>query len=256
MPGGEALAGLSEHGGGNRVRLVQHYPAYLDLRGRTCVVVGGGEIAERKVKSLLGAGARVTVIGPTLTPGLAALAETHEIMHHGRTFRRGDLAGAVLAYAATDDQRLHIEIAAEASETQVLLNVVDCASLCSFLAPAVIRRGPVSVAVSTGGASPALAKRLSADLEKAVGPEYGLAATILGKLRPIVAAIEPEQAGRARVFAALVDSPLIEALRAGDAAAIDDILTRTIGSGTTLEALGISLAPGGGRSRDDGTRTS
>lgn len=230
---------------------MRYYPVYLDLRGRPCVVVGGGEIAARKVEGLLAAGARVTVVSPSVTPALVAMAETHEIMYHARPYRRGDLEGAVLAFAATDDETLHAEIAAEAAAAAVLLNVVDQPRLCGFIVPALVTRGAVSVAVSTGGASPALARHLREEIEKAVGPEYGLAAVILGKLRPIVGAAEAEPDGRARVFTALTGSPLLAALRARDAAAIDAVLEEHVGAGTTLATLGVSLDAAGASHRDD-----
>ena len=230
---------------------MRYYPVYLDLRGRSCVVVGGGEVATRKVESLLAAGARVTVVSPSVSATLAAMTETHEILHHARPYRRGDLQGAVLAYAATNDKALHAEIAAEAAAASVLLNVVDRPSFCSFIAPALMTRGAVSVAVSTGGASPALASRLRRDIEKTVGPEYGLAAAILGELRPIVGGAEIAPAERARVFRALADSPLLGALRARDAAAVDAILEAHVGPGTTLAVLGVSLDAAGTPHRDD-----
>lgn len=224
---------------------MQHYPAYLDLRGRPCIVIGGGEIAARKVASLLEAGARVTVVSPTLTAELQALADTHEVVHHPRAYRRGDLAGAWLAYAATDDEAVHAEIAAEAAEARVFVNVVDQPRFCGFIVPAVVRRGPVSVAVSTGGASPALAKQLARELDATLGAEWGLAARVLGALRARLAA--GDAAGRARTFAALAGAPLLRALRARDAARVDALLTEHVGTPTTLADLGIDLAAGADR---------
>lgn len=220
---------------------MQYHPVYLDLRGRPCVVLGGGEVATRKAEGLLAAGARVTVVSPTLMPVLAALAETHEIVHHARPYRPGDLAGAVLAYAATDDTAVQTAAAAEAAASGVWLNVVDRPQLCSFIVPAVVKRGPVSVAVSTGGASPALARRLREVLEGAIGPEYGLAATILGRIRPLVSAKRADAEARAATFAALVASPLLDSLRARDAHAVDALLAEHVGPGTTLATLGVSL---------------
>jgi precorrin-2 dehydrogenase / sirohydrochlorin ferrochelatase len=205
------------------------------------MVIGGGEIAERKVESLLAAGARVTVVSPEVTTGLAALADTHEIVHHARPYRAGDLAGAVLAFAATDDQALHAAIAADASASGVLVNVVDRPQLCGFIMPAVVTRGDVTVAVSTGGTSPALARRIKRELEAALGDEYALAAEILGKLRPLVATAEPEQPARARLFTTLADAPLLDALRARDTARVDAILADVVGPETTLARLGVSL---------------
>ncbi len=223
---------------------MQYYPAYLELRGHPCVVIGGGRIAERKVTSLLDAGARVTVVSPIVTAGLVALADTHEIMHHPRVYRRGDLTGAWLAYAATNDDAVHAEIAAEAAEARVFLNVVDRPALCSFIVPAIVIRDPVAIAVSTGGASPALAKRLARELDATVGPEWGLAARILGTVR---ARLGGDVARRARSFTALADGPLLDALRARDVAAVDALLGEHVGPATTLADLGISLDEGATR---------
>jgi siroheme synthase-like protein len=220
---------------------VQYHPVHLDLRGRPCVVVGGGEVARHKVENLLEAGARVTVVSPTVVPALAALAETHEIVHHPRPYRTGDLTGAALAYVAVDDTAVQTAVAAEAGVTGVFVNVVDAPPLCTFIAPAIVRRGPVVVAISTGGASPALARRMREELETRVGAEYGLAATILAKLRPLVRAAHPDATARTRTFARLVDGPLLDALRARDVAGVDAILREAVGDGATLAALGVSL---------------
>jgi precorrin-2 dehydrogenase / sirohydrochlorin ferrochelatase len=221
---------------------VQYYPAHLDLRGHPCVVIGGGEVAERKVNTLLEAGARVTIVSPTLTATLAALADTHEIVHHARPYRRGDLAGAWLAYAATGDEAVHAEAAAEAAEARVFLNVVDRPQLCGFIVPAIVDRDPVTIAVSTGGASPALAKRLAAELRATVGPEWGLAARVLGALRRHLP--ERDAAARTRVFTALADAPLLAALRRGDAAQVDALLASHAGPAVTLAKLGVDLRGG------------
>jgi len=244
-----ARAALSAGRSDNSVPFVQYYPVYLDLRGRPCLVVGGGEIAARKVEGLLAAGARVTVVSPTLGPALTGLAETHEILHHARPYRPGDLAGVALAFAATDDPELHAAIAGEAAAAGVPLNVVDRPAFCTFIAPAILARGTVTLAISTGGASPALAAHLRRELEGVVGPEYALAAEILGKLRPLVTAAHAEQAGRARVFAALAGAPLLAALRAGDTGAIDALLATHVGAGTTLASLGVTLDAAGGSRR-------
>jgi precorrin-2 dehydrogenase/sirohydrochlorin ferrochelatase len=223
--------------------LVQYFPVYLDLRGRSCVVVGGGEVATRKVQSALEAGARVTVVSPTTTAALAALAETHEVVHHARRYRRGDLAGAFLAFAATDDPALDPAIAADAAAAGVLLNVADQPRFCTFIVPAVVARGPLSIAVSTAGHSPTLAKRVRDEVAQVIGPEYGLAAVLLGNLRPVLRTTSPDATERARVLAALVDSPLLAALRARDGVAVDAILARIVGAGTSLASLGMTLDP-------------
>jgi precorrin-2 dehydrogenase/sirohydrochlorin ferrochelatase len=224
---------------------------YAVLQGRAGVVIGGDEAATGRVQALLEAGARVTVISPTLTPTLAALAETHEIMHHARAYRPGDLRGVVLAIAVTDDDALAAAIAAEADAERTWLNVMDKPRFCNVIAPAVVRRGDVTVAVSTGGASPALARYMREEIERVIGPEYGVAATLLGKLRPLVAARYADAGRRAQTFGALVGSGLLAALRAGDAAAVDAILAEHVGVRASLATLGVSLTAG-----DDGNAAS
>ena len=226
---------------------MRYFPVHLDLGGRPCTVIGGDRVAESRVTALLAAGARVTVISPELTPALAALAETHEIVHHPRAYRAGDLAGAALVHVVTDDEALAAAVAAEADARGTWLNVADQPRYCGFITPAVVERGPVLIAISTGGTSPALARRLRERIADVVGPEYGLAATILGRVRPVVSAAERDPAARARVFAALADSGMVEALRHHDAAAVDAILAELVGRETSLAALGISLGD------DDGT---
>ena len=218
-----------------------YHPVFLDLRGRSCVVVGGGVVAQQKVESLLEAGARVTVVSPSLIEALEGLAATHEIVHHARAYRRGDLDDAVLAYVAVDDDALRTAVAADAAASRVLVNVVDVPQLCTFIAPAVVRRDPVVVAVSTGGASPALARRLRQEIEARVGEEYGVAATILARLRPVVQRAESDPQARARMFARLVEGSLLDALRKRDTAGVDAILRDAAGEGATLQALGVEL---------------
>ena len=138
----------------------RYYPAYLDLDGRRCVVIGAGEIAERKVTQLLASGADVMLVSPSATPELERLAESGELRWIRRAYVHGDLAGAVLAVAATDDEAVNRAVHAEAEREKTLLNVVDVPSLCGFIAPSVVERGPVTVAISTAGTSPALARKL------------------------------------------------------------------------------------------------
>ena len=218
-----------------------YHPVFLDLRGRSCVVVGGGVVAQQKVESLLEAGARVTVVSSSLIEALEGLAATHEIVHHARAYRRGDLDAAALSYVAVDDETIQAAVAADAAARGVLVNVVDVPQLCTFIAPAVVRRDPVVVAVSTGGASPALARRLRQELEARVGEEYGVAATILARLRPVVQRAESDPQARARMFARLVEGSLLDALRKRDTAGVDAILRDAAGEGATLQALGVEL---------------
>jgi precorrin-2 dehydrogenase / sirohydrochlorin ferrochelatase len=144
------------------------YAIFLDLSGRRCVVVGGGEVANRKARKLLQARARVVVISPEITPELESVA----VEVHRRHYREGDLEGAYLAFAATDSREANAAVAREAKERGVPVNVADKPSDGDFALPSTLRRGRLQVAVSTGGASPTLARRIKNELEEAFGPEW------------------------------------------------------------------------------------
>lgn len=191
------------------------YPIYLSQLHRVlCVVVGGGEVAERKVSSLLEAQAKVKVISPTLTEGLRQLAARGAIDHLARAYQDGDLEGAFLAIAATDDPATNRAVFQEAEARKILVNVVDEPSLCNFLVPAVVRRGSLIMGISTEGRSPALAARIRQRLESLFGPEYASLLDILGDLREwITDACPPEK--RRDLWYRLVDSDLLDLLREG-----------------------------------------
>jgi siroheme synthase-like protein len=159
------------------------YPIYLDLADRPCVVIGGGSVAERKVQGLLAAGAAVTVVAPTLTHGLEALAAGGRICHVAREYARGDLDGHRLAFAATDDGAVNAAVAREGGERGVWVNAADDPVHCDFILPAVLRRGPLVVAVATGGASPAVAALVRDELDRRLGPEYALLGEVAAEVR-------------------------------------------------------------------------
>jgi uroporphyrin-III C-methyltransferase/precorrin-2 dehydrogenase/sirohydrochlorin ferrochelatase len=159
------------------------YPITLDVDGRRCVVIGGGETAEQKVLALLDAGADVTLVAETPTPHLDELAAQGRIRLLRRPYSAGDLEGAFLAIAATLDTQLNAEIFSEATQRGVLLNAVDDVEHCHFAAPAVVRRGDLAIAISTGGEAPALAKRLRGVLSDQFGPEWGALVDVLAEAR-------------------------------------------------------------------------
>ena len=161
----------------------RYYPVYLDLRGRACVIVGGGEVAERKIQGLLECGAGVTVISPEVTPSIQDSASRGELKWHAREYLEGDLRGAFLAIAATNRRKVNEAIADEGQRERVVLNVVDDPVLCTFIAPSIVRRGDVTVAVSTGGASPALARKLRESLESSEVMEYAHLVEVLAMAR-------------------------------------------------------------------------
>ena len=195
---------------------MDYYPAFLDLRGRNCLVVGGGVIAERKVESLVACGARVTVVTREVTPGLAELAEGGAIELCLRRYTSDDLAGMFLVIAATDDPAVQARIGGEAKERGLLVNVVDEPAHCTFIVPAVARRGELSIAISTGGRSPALAARIREKLEGLFGPEYEEWVDLLGQLRAPLAARFPDPEDRKAAWYRIVDSDCLELIRRGE----------------------------------------
>lgn len=202
---------------------MRYLPIAVDLEGRSCVVVGGGSIAARKIELLLQAGAWVRVVAPEVCDEVAAWAASEpRLSIERRPYRPGDLRGAVLVFAATDRLEVQVGVAAEAAERHIWLNSVDDPERCSFLMPAIVERGPLTVAVGTGGASPALARRVRDEIAARVGVEYGEAAAYLGTLRRRFRA----GAARQRAFAQLLDEGLIEALRAGDQERVERLTER------------------------------
>src|SRR5712691_6783259 len=197
-------------------QLVTFYPVVLNLRGRRAVVIGGGAVAEQKVLGLLSAGAHVTVVSPETTPHLAELAAAGGIDLRRRPYRSGDLAGAWLAIAGTDDRAANARVWAEAEREGVLLNAVDDLDHCSFIAPAIHREGDITVAVSTSGKSPALAARLRQRVARLVGPAEARLCELLGELRPELAARVPDSHERTALWYRIVDSDVIEFVRQRD----------------------------------------
>lgn len=160
-----------------------YYPVYLDLEGRRAVVIGGGVIAERKVEGLLAAGAAVTVISPQVTPGIDRLATQAQVTVCRRRYESGDLAGAFIAVVGTDDTEVNRSAALEARAAGVLVNTVDDVAYCDFIAPAVVRQGDITLAISTNGKSPSMARLLRETLEAYLTPDYAHLLTVLQRVR-------------------------------------------------------------------------
>lgn len=161
----------------------RYYPVFLDLSGRDALVVGGGAIAARKVRTLLRYGARVTVTAPRVRPEIARLAERKKVRLLRRGYKASDLAGRDLVYCSTDDEKLNASVGLECARRKILVNVVDRPKYCSFIVPAIVQRGDVTFAISTGGASPALAKFLMGQVKEKFGANVGKVAAELRKNR-------------------------------------------------------------------------
>jgi precorrin-2 dehydrogenase / sirohydrochlorin ferrochelatase len=219
-----------------------YIPIFFDVTGSPCLVIGGGEVAARKVESLLEAGARVTVVSPRLSSPLEAAVARGLVTHIARDYAPGDIKGCVLAYAATDDPKLHRELAAEARALGIPINAADVPELCSFIAPAVVKRGALQIAISTGGASPAFAARIRRELEARFGAEYALTLDLMRAARRRLHAEEIAPAERMRRLTDLANSALPGAIAAGDVAAVERILAAHLGEGVGLAQLGIDPA--------------
>jgi siroheme synthase-like protein len=159
------------------------YPVFLDLAGQACLVVGGGPVAERKVAALLAADARVAVVAPEVTAAIAAWARAGDIVHVAREYRAGDLVGQRLVFVATDSPEVTARVADEAREGNVWVNAADDADHSDFILPSVARRGALTVAVGTGGASPALARLVREEIESWLGEEYGALVEVAADVR-------------------------------------------------------------------------
>lgn len=192
------------------------YPIFLDLSDRPVLVVGGGAVAERKVCTLVLHGARPQVVAPAVTARIEELAGAGDLSWEARAYARGDCAGALLVFAATDDRDVNRLVADEARSCGCLLNVADDPDACDALVPSSFTRGTLQVAVSTGGASPTLARRIREEQQRSYGPEYGEYVTLLGAVRRLACARIDEVGTRRDVIARSCDGSLLERIRAGE----------------------------------------
>lgn len=189
---------------------MNYYPAFLNLQNKKAVVIGGGKVAERKILSLLKAGADITVISPTLTKRLQKAKDHDKFRHIPRSYGKKDLKHALLVIAATDSHATNVRVSEAAP---ALVNVVDVPSLCNFIAPSAIQRGPLTIAVSTGGASPALSKAVRKELEKLYGTGFSGYLTFIRQIRAKVIAQIPEKRKRETFLKGLATEKIFNALR-------------------------------------------
>lgn len=196
---------------------VSGYPITLvDLAHTPCVVIGGGEVAARKVAALREAGARPIVISPALCPALRRQAEEGHVEAIQRHYEVGDLAGVRLVIAATDDPLTNEAVWREAQDLGCLVNVVDDPSRCNFYVPATVRRGPLTLAISTSGNSPLLARRIRKKLEEHFDAAYQPYLELLGELRPQIQEKVSEPGQRKALWEFLLDSEVLDLLRSGE----------------------------------------
>lgn len=195
--------------------ILKYYPIYLDIREKRCVVIGGGEVAARKILRLLECGAVVSVVSNKLATTIADLVEQGQIIHLDDNYDQRYLAGAFLVIGATDQEEVNDRVAADCRARGVMVNIVDDPGRCDFILPSIVNRGSLSIAVSTDGKSPALARKLREDLSTRFGPEYECYLDLLGYLREMIIPAGRSADENRDIFTALVNSPLLEHIRAG-----------------------------------------
>lgn len=216
---------------------MRYYPINLDIRERGCLVVGGGKVAARKVATLVRCGARVTVVSPAIVPELLDLVKKEAIVYHHRPYESRDQTDQLLIFAATDNSALNQRILGEAQEKGRLCNVSDDPAGCGFTLPAVVSRGDLTIAISTAGKSPALAKQLRRQLQALFGEEYESFLNLMGAIRQALLRRGHDPGTHGKQLRELIDRDLLTLVKQGDIRGIDDLLTEVLGEDFTHDEL-------------------
>jgi precorrin-2 dehydrogenase / sirohydrochlorin ferrochelatase len=199
--------------GGSQGSAVKYYPLFLNIADRRCIVVGGGDVAERKVGRLLEFGASVVVVGKALTPAIESMKKEGRINHIDADYDKAVIDGAFLVIGATDRDDVNAEISRDGREMGILVNIVDDPDKCDFVLPSLLKQGDLLIAISTGGKSPALAKKLREDMEQLFGTEYETLLDVMGQLREkLVVKGHPSHENR-RLFESVVHSDILKHIR-------------------------------------------
>ncbi len=208
---------------------MKYYPVCLHIKGRKCLVVGGGRVAERKIKGLLDCDAVVHMISPRATDALAQLVAKGDVEWRKRGYECDDVAGYFLVMAATDNQQVQDQVQQDSVRHNILLNVADVPEKCNFILPAQVKRGSFAIAVTTSGKSPALAKKIRKELEGQFGVEYELLNEIMGLLRPEVLALGLDQLQNEVIFTKILNSEILEWIKKSDWTKVAQFLTECSG---------------------------
>jgi precorrin-2 dehydrogenase / sirohydrochlorin ferrochelatase len=208
-----------------------YYPAILDIAGRRALVVGAGSVGEGKIEGLLRGAAQVKVVSLTATDAVRKWADEGLIELEMRAYRSEDLGGCFMVIAATEDNDTNVRVFEDAEERQMLCNVVDVTHLCNFILPSIVRRGDLAIAVSTGGASPAMARRIRIAIGQCYGDEYEIALQVLGSLREELKQRYPAFEDRKVLFERMVYTNFMDLIRAGDAEGLEAWIERCIAEG-------------------------
>ena len=199
--------------GGSQGRAVKYYPLFLDITDRRCVVVGGGDVAERKVERLLDSGASVVIVGKTLTPGLETMKKEGRINHIDADYDKTLITDAFLVIGATDRDDVNAEISRDGREKGILVNIVDDPDKCDFVLPSLLKQGDLLIAISTGGKSPALAKKLREEMEQHFGTEYRTLLEVMGQLREKLVVKGRSSEENRRLFESVVHSEILKHIK-------------------------------------------
>ena len=224
---------------------MSNYPVYLKIQNKRCLVVGGGDVARRKVRTLLNHGARVEVVSPECDEDLKQWSLTDKLRIIYDYYRSEYLDGVFLVVAATDLPAVNRRVALEAHEKHILCNIADQPELSDFFVPAVVQKGDISIAVSTAGKSPAMARKLKTFIGNLVPESYVAFTEILGALRahPVMSEGSPEQ--NKILWEQLLDSSILQLLESGKLKDIEMLLSSILGREITLSELGVKLECGG-----------
>lgn len=216
---------------------MKYYPAFLDVNKKQCLVVGGGAVGTRKVRTLLECGARVTVISSKCSPPLQDLASQGAVILKNRSYRTRDLEGIFLVIGATDDEALNRRVSEDAARRNMLCNIADRPEACNFILPAIVKRGDLVIAISTSGRSPAFAKHLRQRLEAEFGPEYARFLDLMGAVRRKLLAAAHAPEAHKPLFEKLIAAGLVDLIREGDQKEIDALLREILGADFNLDSL-------------------
>jgi len=216
---------------------MRYYPIHLDIQNRKCLVVGGGGVGTRKVKTLLECGARVTVVSMALSRELRELAASGDIDLEQRSYRSEDLNGMFLVIGATNDMTLNRQISYDAEQLNTLCNIADRPEVCNFILPSIVRRDDLVITVSTSGKSPAMAKKLRKALENQYGEEYGKLLRLMGAIRKKLLRQAHEPEAHKPLFEQLINSDLIGMIQKDEFEKIDSLLLDVLGEGYAYKKL-------------------
>jgi precorrin-2 dehydrogenase/sirohydrochlorin ferrochelatase len=215
---------------------MKYYPVFLDVAGKPCLVVGAGHVGYRKAAMLAGCNARVTVVSPDFGE-VWRTEPTPAVFLNRKAYDKKDLEGMFLVLAATDNADLNRQIKQDAAALNILANVADKEEISDFILPAVVTQGDLSIAVSTGGASPALAKRICRELGDHFGPEYAQLLTLMRAVRIKLLSQGHDPQSHKKIFHGLLENGILKQIKIGDINAVNQILEDVLGQGFEFEHL-------------------